>query len=174
MEGFEPEFSRKLAARGWIGMTWPKRYGGGERSAFENFVVNEELLAAGAPVAAHWVGVRQTGPLFLRFGNDSIKDFFLPRLAMPKCFFPRTDARTPDRTGPGPHARSRVDGGWVSTDADWSSGGHARSISCAAARGSARTTDGPGSASSSWMCGPRASPSGDLHDARRAHFNETS
>ena len=51
--GADPAFSRKLGARGWIGMTWPKRYGGQERSALERSVVLEEMLAAGAPVGSH-------------------------------------------------------------------------------------------------------------------------
>src|ERR1700730_14576896 len=49
---FDAEFSRRLAARGWVGMTWPKRYGGHERSALERYVVLEETLAAGAPRGA--------------------------------------------------------------------------------------------------------------------------
>ena len=55
---FDAEFTRKIAARGWIGMTWPKRYGGGERSYLERFVVTEELLAAAGldAVARHEVG----------------------------------------------------------------------------------------------------------------------
>ena len=57
-----PEFSRALGARGWIGMTWPKQYGGRERSFLDRYIVTEELLAAGAPVGAHWVADRQTGP----------------------------------------------------------------------------------------------------------------
>ena len=65
-----PTFSRKLAARGWIGMTWPKRYGGRERSALERYVVLEELLAAGAPVGAHWIADRQSGPVLLRYGSE--------------------------------------------------------------------------------------------------------
>src|SRR5712672_1600396 len=56
-------FSRRLGARGWIGMTWPKRYGGGERSMLERYVMTEELLAAGAPVGAHWIADRQRAPL---------------------------------------------------------------------------------------------------------------
>ncbi|MGB1905763.1 MAG: acyl-CoA dehydrogenase family protein, partial [Spongiibacter sp.] len=56
--GFDRELSRKLGERGWIGMTWPKAYGGHERSAMERYVVLEELLAAGAPVGAHWVADR--------------------------------------------------------------------------------------------------------------------
>src|SRR5215469_18587712 len=61
LSGFDPGFSRRLAARGWVGMTWPARYGGGERTALDRHVVAEELLAAGAPVAAHWISDRQIG-----------------------------------------------------------------------------------------------------------------
>src|SRR6266705_3253825 len=61
--GFDRAFSRKMGARGWIAMTWPKRYGGHERSALERYVVLEEMLAAGAPVSAHWIADRQSGPL---------------------------------------------------------------------------------------------------------------
>ena len=57
------EFSQKLGQRGWIGMTWPKEYGGRERSFLERYVVTEELLAAGAPVGAHWIADRQSGPV---------------------------------------------------------------------------------------------------------------
>jgi alkylation response protein AidB-like acyl-CoA dehydrogenase len=51
--GRDRAFSRKMAERGWIGMTWPRRYGGHERSALERYVVLEEMLAAGAPVGYH-------------------------------------------------------------------------------------------------------------------------
>ena len=59
------EFSSKLGERGWIGMTWPKKYGGSERSFLERYVLLEELLAAGAPVGFHWIADRQSGPLIL-------------------------------------------------------------------------------------------------------------
>ena len=54
--GHDPEFSRKLGAQGWIGMAWPKEYGGAERSFFERYVVTEELLTAGAPVSGRSSG----------------------------------------------------------------------------------------------------------------------
>jgi alkylation response protein AidB-like acyl-CoA dehydrogenase len=85
--GFDPEFSRKMGARGWIGMTWPKRYGGHERTALERYVVLEEMLAAGAPVGGHWVADRQSGPLLLRVGTDKQKDDILPRIAAGECYF---------------------------------------------------------------------------------------
>ncbi len=68
--GFDRDFSRKLGQRGWLGMTWPKQYGGHERSAFERYVIVEETLAAGAPVAAHWIADRQSGPSLLKYGTE--------------------------------------------------------------------------------------------------------
>ncbi|NYT62478.1 acyl-CoA dehydrogenase family protein [Alcaligenaceae bacterium] len=81
LRGFDKSFSRKLGARGWLGMTWPKAYGGYERSPLERFVVIEELLAAGAPVAAHWIAERQMGPSVLRYGTHEQKNKILPGIA---------------------------------------------------------------------------------------------
>ena len=85
--GHDPEFSRKLGERGWIGMTWPKEFGGGERSFFERYVVTEELLAAGAPVSAHWIADRQSGALILRFGSDAQKREYVPPITRGESFF---------------------------------------------------------------------------------------
>ena len=78
--GFDADFSRRLAARGWIGLTLPASYGGAGMDAFRRFVLVEEMLAAGAPVAAHWIADRQSGPLILRYGTEAQKDFYLPRI----------------------------------------------------------------------------------------------
>jgi acyl-CoA dehydrogenase len=85
--GSNPEFTRRMAARGWIGMTWPKRYGGGERSSLERYVVLEEMLAAGAPVGAHWVADRQSGPLLMRFSPDVLAPRYVPRIVRGEAFF---------------------------------------------------------------------------------------
>jgi len=85
--GHDPAFSRKLGERGWIGMTWPKRFGGGERSFFDRYVVTEELLAAGAPVSAHWIADRQSGALLLRFGTAEQQQRYLPAITRGECFF---------------------------------------------------------------------------------------
>ena len=74
----DPAFSRKLGERGWIGMTWPARYGGHERSQLERYVVIEELLAAGAPVAAHWTADRQSGPQLIRYAPDTLAPKIVP------------------------------------------------------------------------------------------------
>ena len=76
--GYSAEFSRELGRRGWIGITWPRQYGGGERTALERYVLIEEMLAAGAPVAGHWIADRQTGPLILKFGSEAQKRAVLP------------------------------------------------------------------------------------------------
>jgi alkylation response protein AidB-like acyl-CoA dehydrogenase len=68
-------------------MTLPRRYGGSDRSAVERFVVVEELLAAGAPVAAHWITDRQTAPLVLRYGTEEQKELILPAIARGELYF---------------------------------------------------------------------------------------
>lgn len=87
LSGFSPELSREIGRRGWIGMTWPKRYGGHERSALERFAVIEELLAAGAPVAAHWIADRQSGAQILRHGSDALKERVLPEIARGESYW---------------------------------------------------------------------------------------
>jgi acyl-CoA dehydrogenase len=85
--GWSPELSRALGEQGWLGMTWPRSHGGHERSALERFVVVEELLAAGAPVAAHWVADRQSGPAILRFGSEEQRRRLLPGMARGETSF---------------------------------------------------------------------------------------
>ena len=85
--GFDADFSRALAARGWVGLTLPVEYGGAGRSPFARFVLIEELLAAGAPVGAHWIADRQSGPLLLKYGTEAQKRFHLPRICRAESFF---------------------------------------------------------------------------------------
>lgn len=85
--GFDARFSRRLGERGWIGMALPKRYGGAEASPFARYVVIEELLAAGAPVSAHWFADRQSGPQILHYGSEAQKDFHLPAICRGEQFF---------------------------------------------------------------------------------------
>lgn len=85
--GFDAGFSRALGARGFIGMTLPPEYGGHGRSAVERHVVMEELLAAGAPVAAHWIADRQSAPMILKNGTEDQRRAILPRIAAGECYF---------------------------------------------------------------------------------------
>ncbi|HEY3659517.1 MAG TPA: acyl-CoA dehydrogenase family protein [Steroidobacteraceae bacterium] len=84
---FDAEFSRMLAKRGWLGLTLPTRYGGAGLDAFSRFVLVEELLIAGAPIAAHWIADRQSGPLILRYGTEAQRQFYLPRICRAEIFF---------------------------------------------------------------------------------------
>lgn len=85
--GHDAQFSRKVGEQGWIGMCWPQQYGGSERSFFERYVVTEELVAAGAPVSAHWIADRQSGPLLLRFGTEEQRQTYLPQITRGEAFF---------------------------------------------------------------------------------------
>ncbi|MFN9579772.1 MAG: acyl-CoA dehydrogenase family protein, partial [Novosphingobium sp.] len=85
--GYDRGFSRAMGQAGYLGMTWPKQYGGHERSAFERAVIVEECLAAGAPVGAHWIADRQSGPSILKFGTEAQKQAFLPRIAAGELSF---------------------------------------------------------------------------------------
>jgi alkylation response protein AidB-like acyl-CoA dehydrogenase len=124
LDGYDPAFSRRLGQRGWLGLTWPTRYGGGGRSGLERYVVVEELLAAGAPVSAHWFAERQIGPSLLRFGNEELKDEFLPKIARGECYF-SIGMSEPDSGSDLASVRTsahRVNGGWrVSGQKMWTS-----------------------------------------------------
>jgi alkylation response protein AidB-like acyl-CoA dehydrogenase len=78
--GFDREFSKKMAARGWIGITWPTAYGGGGRSYVDRLALSEVFLAAGAPLAAHWFGDRQMGPSILAHGTPAQQERYLPEI----------------------------------------------------------------------------------------------
>src|SRR5437588_388206 len=80
-------FARKVGAQGWIGMTWPKQYGGHERSHLERYVVIEEMLAHRAPTRAYSTADRQSGPVILRYGQQQVKDTILPRIASGELCF---------------------------------------------------------------------------------------
>ncbi|MGO9933387.1 MAG: acyl-CoA dehydrogenase family protein [Steroidobacteraceae bacterium] len=81
------EFSRKVGAKGWIGMTWPKRYGGRERSFLERYVVTEEFRVANAPVGLHFTADRQSGPMLLKYACERVKADILPRISRGECCF---------------------------------------------------------------------------------------
>src|ERR1700726_4832618 len=82
-----PELSRRIGARGWIGMTWPKQYGGHERSFLERYVVTEEFRVANAPVRLHFVADRQSGPILMKYAPERIKMDILPRICAGEVCF---------------------------------------------------------------------------------------
>ncbi|WP_166909396.1 acyl-CoA dehydrogenase family protein [Mycobacterium sp. DL440] len=127
LTGWDEDFSRALAARGWLGMTVPVSYGGHGRSHQERFVVTEELLAAGAPVGAHWIADRQIVPSLLKYGTEEQRRKFLPAIAKGECYF-GIGMSEPDSGSDLASVRTKavqVDGGWAITGAKvWTSGAH--------------------------------------------------
>jgi alkylation response protein AidB-like acyl-CoA dehydrogenase len=127
LAGFSSDFSRKLAGRGWIGMTWSERYGGHERSAVDRLAVTEELLAAGAPVAAHWIADRQSGPQIYRHAAEEVRLEILPAIARGECYV-ALGLSEPDSGSDLASVRTRahrVAGGWsLSGTKVWTSHAH--------------------------------------------------
>jgi alkylation response protein AidB-like acyl-CoA dehydrogenase len=73
-------FSRRMADRGWIGLTWPETYGGKGRGYVDRMILYEELFREQAPVGYHFLAERQIGPALMAFGSEWQKAFFLPRI----------------------------------------------------------------------------------------------
>ncbi|MYA07652.1 MAG: acyl-CoA dehydrogenase [Holophagales bacterium] len=112
--GRNPALSRALGDAGFIGMTWPREYGGSERSYLERYVVTEELLAACAPTAFHWFADRQIGPSILRYGTEEQKQRFLPPIARGELSF-AVGMSEPDSGSDLASIRTRAErtnGGW--------------------------------------------------------------
>src|SRR3954466_7935403 len=128
LSGVDPAFSKKLGERGWLGMTWPKKYGGDERAAMGRSAAAEELLAGGAPVAAHGIADRQSGPNLLRYGTEAQRQEILPRIAAGECYFV-IGMSEPDSGSDLASIRTRAarnaDGDWVVNGAKvWTSNAH--------------------------------------------------
>ncbi len=87
VQGFDPEFTKRVAQKGWIGLTWPKEYGGQGRSHIDRLILTEEMLRYGAPAACHWFGDRQVGGAILSFGSEELKKELLPRIVKGEAYF---------------------------------------------------------------------------------------
>lgn len=123
----DPQFSRVLGAAGYLGMTWPKQYGGHERHSLERYVAIEELLAAGAPLGAHWVADRQTGNLLLRYGTEDQREKYLPGMARGEeyaCIGLSEPGAGSDLAGVRTSARLTPDGYRVNGQKIWTTGAH--------------------------------------------------
>jgi len=86
-ESFNREFSKKVGEKGWIGLTWPKKYGGHERNFLERYVVTEEFRVANAPTRGHFISDRQSGPVLMKYANEDICMDVLPRICSGTCCF---------------------------------------------------------------------------------------
>ncbi len=86
-ERFDKAFSKRVGAKGWIGLSWPKEYGGQEKSHLERYVINEEFLVSGAPTRAHFTADRQSGPVLIKYADEAIKRDVLPRITSGEVTF---------------------------------------------------------------------------------------
>ncbi len=124
---FDAALTRRCGAAGLIGMTFPVEYGGQGATALERYVVYEEMLAAGAPLGAHWIADRQSGPQILRHGSDAAKRALLPAIAAGECSI-GIGMSEPDAGSDLAAVRTRGvrgDGGWRVTGTKlWSSHAH--------------------------------------------------
>jgi len=71
-------FMKKLAERGWLGMTWPREYGGQEKEGIYEYILNEALARRGAPQIGKGVGI--IGKTLIRHGSEKLKREFLPKI----------------------------------------------------------------------------------------------
>lgn len=141
---WDPEFSRKCAQAGFIGLTLPREYGGHGTSALHKFVVTEEMLAAGAPVFAHWIADRQSSEQILRHGSERARREILPRIAAGECYF-AIGMSEPDSGSDLAAVRTRavkMNGGWkINGTKIWTSNAHRAHYLLALVRSEARAAE---------------------------------
>ena len=121
------EFSKQVGAKGWIGMTWPKKYGGHERNFLERYVVTEEFRVANAPVRLHFVADRQSGPILLKYAPEHIKQDILPRICRGElCFvIGMSEPNSGSDLFAAKAKATKVDGGWkINGSKIWTSNAH--------------------------------------------------
>jgi len=83
LEGREwsKEFTMKMGAKGWLSLSWPKEYGGQERSHMEQLIFNEEMARYHAPLEWHRRASQQHGAAIMLYGTEEQKKKFLPAIA---------------------------------------------------------------------------------------------
>jgi alkylation response protein AidB-like acyl-CoA dehydrogenase len=124
---WDEAFSSRLGDAGFLGLTIPTIYGGQGRSHLERYVVTEELLAHGAPVAAHWVADRQVAPAVMIYGTDEQRQRILPRIAKGRLFsaIGMSEPQAGSDLAAASTRANRADGGWILNGRKiWSSGAH--------------------------------------------------
>jgi acyl-CoA dehydrogenase len=122
-----PEFSRRVGERGWLGMTWPKKYGGHERTFLERYVVTEEMRVANAPTRRFFVADRQSGPVLLKYAPERIKMDILPRICRGEVCFAigMSEPNSGSDLFAAKTKATKTDGGWLINGTKiWTSSAH--------------------------------------------------
>ena len=174
-----PQFSKKLGSMGWLGMSFPKKYGGNERTALERYVVTEELLASGAPVAAHWIADRQSGSQILRYGSEEQKKSIIPKITSGECFF-AIGMSEPDSGSDLASVKTKatkIENGWnLEGRKIWSTGAHLSNYMIVLARTSPASEKNRHEGLSQFLVDlslPNVSVKGIPDMTGQRHFNET-
>jgi alkylation response protein AidB-like acyl-CoA dehydrogenase len=124
---YDLAFTKAMAERRLIGISWPPEYGGAGHSGLARLVVTEELLRAGAPVAAHWIADRQIGPSILEHGSETAKKAYLPGIAAGEVTFclGMSETEAGSDLASVRTTATRTDGGWEITGRKiWTSQAH--------------------------------------------------
>ena len=127
LSSWDEEFSARLGDAGFLGLTIPREYGGQGLSHLHRYVVTEELLAAGAPVAAHWIADRQVAPGLLAYGSEQQRQRLLPKIAAGRYFsaIGMSEPQAGSDLAAAAAKATRTDGGWVLSGTKvWTSGAH--------------------------------------------------
>lgn len=127
LSNWDEDFSARLGDAGFLGLTIPTEYGGHGLGHLHRYVVTEELLAAGAPVAAHWIADRQVGPGLLSYGTDEQRHRILPKIAAGRFFsaIGMSEPQAGSDLAAAAAKATRTDGGWVLSGTKvWTSGAH--------------------------------------------------
>ncbi|OYN81132.1 acyl-CoA dehydrogenase family protein [Mycolicibacterium sphagni] len=127
LSSWDEGFSARLGDAGFLGMTIPREYGGQGRSHLHRYVVTEELLAAGAPVAAHWIADRQVAPGLLAYGSEEQRQRLLPRIAAGRYFsaIGMSEPQAGSDLAASAAKATKTDGGWLLSGTKvWTSGAH--------------------------------------------------
>jgi alkylation response protein AidB-like acyl-CoA dehydrogenase len=124
---WDEAFSARLGDAGFLGLIIPQAYGGHGRSHLHRYVVTEELLAVGAPVAAHWVADRQVAPGLLAYGNEEQRHRLLPRIAAGRFYssIGMSEHGAGSDLAAVTSKATETDGGWLLSGTKvWTSGAH--------------------------------------------------
>ncbi len=85
--GWDPEFSRLMGRDGWIGVGWPKEFGGQGRSPSEQIAFITEVASSGAPAHAHTTSESIVAQALFAHGTKAQQDEWLPKIRHGECFF---------------------------------------------------------------------------------------
>ena len=127
LSSWDEQFSARLGDAGFLGLTIPREYGGQGRSHLHRYVVTEELLAAGAPVAAHWIADRQVAPGLLSYGSEEQRQRLLPKIAAGRYFsaIGMSEPQAGSDLAASAAKAAKTDGGWLLSGTKvWTSGAH--------------------------------------------------